>query len=179
MSQKKREALWRATKTVGKGVVYVENRSRIVNDVWEWIKSFWYCFLVQSSQLERKIMTLSSVAIFLVAFLHIGFFILESILWTSPKIMRIFENTKESAEVTRVLALNQGFYNLGASLLLLWFHFSNNPSGLMSILVFLFFMGLFWEIFIFLTIFSFLRVVRPWFFLSTHSLEFRECFEYL
>ena len=87
-------------------------------------------------------MHLSTVALFLVAGLHLGFFLLESVLWTSPWVMRLFENTEETAEATRVLALNQGFYNLGAAALLIWFHVTDNPAGALGVLVFLVAMGI-------------------------------------
>ena len=87
-------------------------------------------------------MHLSTAAIVLVAVLHVGFFILESVLWTSPKVMRLFQNTEEAAQTTKILAFNQGFYNLGAAVLLIYFHTSNNNSGLMGVLLFLFCMGL-------------------------------------
>ena len=83
----------------------------------------------------------SSVAIVLVAALHLVFFILESMLWTSPKVMRVFETTEEEAQATRVLAFNQGFYNLGAAALLLWFYTTDNTAGVMGILLFLVGMG--------------------------------------
>jgi putative membrane protein len=85
---------------------------------------------------------LSTVAVFVVAILHIGFFILESVLWTSPKVRRLFENTEEAAQTTRVLALNQGFYNLGSAALLIWFHTTDNTTGVMGVLLFLAGMGL-------------------------------------
>jgi putative membrane protein len=84
----------------------------------------------------------STLAIGIVAALHAGFFVLESVLWTSPNVMRIFGNTEEEAQATRVLALNQGFYNLGAAALLLWFHTTDNTAGVMGVLLFLAGMGL-------------------------------------
>jgi len=84
----------------------------------------------------------STIAIVFVAALHTGFFVLESVLWTSPKVQRIFGNTEEEAQATRVLALNQGFYNLGAAALLIWFHTTNNTAGVMGVLLFLAGMGL-------------------------------------
>jgi len=84
---------------------------------------------------------LSTIAIFAVATLHVGFFILESVLWTSPAVMRLFNTTKEEAQATRVLALNQGFYNLGAAALLMAFYATSNSAGIMGVLFFLFSMG--------------------------------------
>jgi len=83
----------------------------------------------------------STIAIVVVAALHVGFFVLESVLWTSPKVMRIFGTTEEDAQATRVLALNQGVYNLGAAGLLLWFHTTDNTAGVMGVLLFLAGMG--------------------------------------
>jgi len=85
---------------------------------------------------------LSTVAITLVAALHVGFFVLESVLWTSPTVMAILETTKEDAHATRVLALNQGFYNLGAAALLVGFYTIDNTAGVMGVLLFLICMGL-------------------------------------
>lgn len=47
----------------------------------------------------------------LVALLHVYFLVLEMFLWTRPLGLKIFRNTPEKAETTRVLAANQGLYN--------------------------------------------------------------------
>ncbi len=47
----------------------------------------------------------------LVALLHLYFLVLEMFLWTSPLGLRTFRNTPDKAELTRVLAANQGLYN--------------------------------------------------------------------
>ncbi|MET9325766.1 DUF1304 domain-containing protein [Tsukamurella sp. NPDC003166] len=46
------------------------------------------------------------------ALVHCFIFYLESIAWTSPRSRATFGTTAETAEVTRPLAFNQGFYNL-------------------------------------------------------------------
>ncbi|NMD55642.1 MULTISPECIES: DUF1304 domain-containing protein [Tsukamurella] len=46
------------------------------------------------------------------ALLHCFIFYLESIAWTSPRSRATFGTTEETAEITRPLAFNQGFYNL-------------------------------------------------------------------
>ncbi|GAA1005685.1 DUF1304 family protein [Nocardiopsis tropica] len=46
------------------------------------------------------------------ALVHCFIFYLESIAWTSPRARAAFGTTEETAEITRPLALNQGFYNL-------------------------------------------------------------------
>ncbi len=48
----------------------------------------------------------------LAAVLHVYIFVLESWLWTSPRARAVFGTTAEEAETTKLLALNQGFYNL-------------------------------------------------------------------
>jgi putative membrane protein len=47
----------------------------------------------------------------LVALLHVYFLVLEMFLWTRPLGLKVFRNTPEKAEITRVLAANQGLYN--------------------------------------------------------------------
>lgn len=46
-----------------------------------------------------------------VALLHLYFLVLEMFLWTRPLGLKTFRNTPEKAELTRVLAANQGLYN--------------------------------------------------------------------
>ena len=48
----------------------------------------------------------------LAAVLHVYVWILESFQWTSPRTRATFGTTPEEAETTRLLAFNQGFYNL-------------------------------------------------------------------
>lgn len=48
----------------------------------------------------------------LAAVLHVYIFLLESLSWTSPRTRAVFGTTAEEAETTKVLAFNQGFYNL-------------------------------------------------------------------
>ncbi len=103
-------------------------------------------------------MSLPTLAIAVVALLHTAFFVLESMMWTSPTGRRVFGTSQEEAEATRVLALNQGFYNLGAATLLMWFHTDNNTAGVLGMLLFLAGMGLIgavtanWRIFFFQTL---------------------------
>ncbi|MGN7190520.1 MULTISPECIES: DUF1304 domain-containing protein [unclassified Curtobacterium] len=48
----------------------------------------------------------------LAALLHVYIFVLESVLWTTPRARSTFGTTEEDAVVTKGLAFNQGFYNL-------------------------------------------------------------------
>lgn len=55
--------------------------------------------------------TLVIILVSLVSALHVGFFIIESFLWTRPLGLRIFRQSSEQAQATKVLAHNQGWYN--------------------------------------------------------------------
>ena len=55
-----------------------------------------------------------------VAGLHVGFFVLEALLWTAPTGRKIFRMSKEKADTTKVLAANQGVYNLALAAVLAW-----------------------------------------------------------
>ncbi|MCW2691199.1 MAG: putative rane protein [Mycobacterium sp.] len=48
----------------------------------------------------------------LAALLHIYISVMESFLWTSPRTRATFGTTEEEAQTTKLLAFNQGFYNL-------------------------------------------------------------------
>jgi putative membrane protein len=54
---------------------------------------------------------LANIAIVIVAVLHLLFLVLEMFLWTKPTGRRTFGLTKELAEATKGLAMNQGLYN--------------------------------------------------------------------
>lgn len=49
--------------------------------------------------------------VLLVAMLHFWFLVLEMILWKKPLGLKTFKNSLEKAELTAVLAANQGLYN--------------------------------------------------------------------
>ena len=56
---------------------------------------------------------LASVFVALAAVLHVYIFLMEAAWWTRPKIWQRFGLASQTeAETTRVLAYNQGFYNL-------------------------------------------------------------------
>ena len=48
----------------------------------------------------------------LAAALHVYIFVLESLLWTTPRARSTFGTTEDEARATKELAFNQGFYNL-------------------------------------------------------------------
>jgi putative membrane protein len=55
---------------------------------------------------------LAWLAAFVAAAFHTLAFCMESLWWTRPSVRQRFRQTSEQADVTRVLAFNQGFYNL-------------------------------------------------------------------
>lgn len=77
----------------------------------------------------------------LVAVLHLWFMVLEAVLWTRPLGRKTFGQSKEDAEKTRVLALNQGLYNGGVAALLLWALFAGHGATVDALLVFVIAMG--------------------------------------
>jgi putative membrane protein len=48
----------------------------------------------------------------LAALVHVYIFVLESVTWTSPRSRKVFGTTVDEAQTTKMLAFNQGFYNL-------------------------------------------------------------------
>ena len=66
---------------------------------------------------------LESIAVCFVAFLHIGFFLLEMFFWKKPVGRKIFGLNKEFAEQSATLAANQGLYNGFLAAGLLWSFF--------------------------------------------------------
>lgn len=55
--------------------------------------------------------TVSSVAVLVVAALHLYFMVLEMFFWTKPAGRRAFGLTPEFAQASKSLAANQGLYN--------------------------------------------------------------------
>jgi putative membrane protein len=64
--------------------------------------------------------TASQVLTALVAAEHLYFLVLEMFLWTKPAGLRAFGQTREQAESSRVLAMNQGLYNGFLAAGLIW-----------------------------------------------------------
>ncbi|MVT76323.1 DUF1304 family protein [Bradyrhizobium cajani] len=64
----------------------------------------------------------------LVAILHVFFLTLEMFLWDKPLGLKVFRNTPEKAEITKVLAANQGLYNGFLAAGLVWGLLHGNPA---------------------------------------------------
>lgn len=58
------------------------------------------------------ITTVALIVAALAALLHVYIFVMESFTWTSARTRAVFGTTEEEAQTTRLLAFNQGFYNL-------------------------------------------------------------------
>lgn len=63
---------------------------------------------------------LSDSLVLVVAAQHIFFLVLEMFLWTKPLGLKAFRNTPERAELTKMLAANQGLYNGFLAAGLIW-----------------------------------------------------------
>ena len=63
---------------------------------------------------------LSKLLVGLVAVLHFCFLVLEMFLWTRPFGLKIFKQSKQRAQDTAALAMNQGLYNGFLSAGLIW-----------------------------------------------------------
>ncbi|MBN8474474.1 MAG: DUF1304 domain-containing protein [Sulfuritalea sp.] len=63
---------------------------------------------------------LGAVLVLFVALEHLYFLYLEMFLWTKPKGLKIFGNTAQKAEDSKVLAANQGLYNGFLAAGLIW-----------------------------------------------------------
>ena len=71
---------------------------------------------------------IAHVLVAVVALLHVYFLVLEMFLWTKPLGLKTFRNTPEKAEITRVLAANQGLYNGFLAAGLLWAAFTGKAD---------------------------------------------------
>lgn len=63
---------------------------------------------------------IAGIGVGIVAFLHIGFLVLEMMLWDKEQGMRVFRTTPDFAKASKVLAANQGLYNGFLAAGLIW-----------------------------------------------------------
>jgi putative membrane protein len=78
----------------------------------------------------------ATIMVALVALLHLYFLVLEMFLWTKPTGLKVFRNTPEKAETTKVLAANQGLYNGFLVAGLVWGLVHPDPAVALQIKVF-------------------------------------------
>ena len=86
---------------------------------------------------------LASALVYFVAVLHGVFMLLETFLWTTPKVRARFGNSAAQAEQTRVLAANQGVYNGALAVALVWGQLAQQPNVVKSILAIIVAVGLY------------------------------------
>ena len=79
---------------------------------------------------------ISHALIGLVALLHAYFLYLEMFAWTKPLGLKVFRNTPEKAEMTRVLAANQGLYNGFLAAGCLWALLQPDPAFALQLKIF-------------------------------------------
>lgn len=72
---------------------------------------------------------LATVAVLLIAVLHVYILVLEMFLWTTPRARGAFGTTAEFAAATKALAGNQGLYNGFLAAGLFWGAAAPNPVG--------------------------------------------------
>ncbi|MDA9546070.1 membrane protein [Bradyrhizobium sp. CCBAU 45321] len=85
---------------------------------------------------ELTLILIANVLVALVAALHVFFLVLEMFLWDKPLGLKVFRNSPEKAEITRMLAANQGLYNGFLAAGLVWGLFHGNPAFAFQIKVF-------------------------------------------
>ena len=56
--------------------------------------------------------TVALICAGLAAVLHVYIFVMESMTWTTARTRAVFGTTADEAQTTKMLAFNQGFYNL-------------------------------------------------------------------
>ena len=78
--------------------------------------------------------TVAFVLTLVVALLHLLFLYMETLGW--DLMARRFGMNAEKAEITRSLALNQGFYNGGLACVLLWALFTGNGATVVAMLIY-------------------------------------------
>ena len=87
--------------------------------------------------------TLALVATIVVGLLHFSFMALETFLWTTPRGLRTFRQTREDAEKSKVLAANQGVYNGVLGAFLIWSALLDERTTSLVLLVFVVIVGLY------------------------------------
>ncbi len=85
----------------------------------------------------------ANLVVLIVAWLHIGFLVLEMFLWNRPFGLRTFDMTKATADASATLAANQGLHNGFQAAGLIWGVWSNLPAVKVFFLVCVVIAGLF------------------------------------
>lgn len=89
------------------------------------------------------ISTPAVAAVLVVALLHLAFLVLETFLWTTPRGRRVFGQSAEDAERTKVLAQNQGVYNGALGVALAWAALFGERETVVVLLAFVIVVGVY------------------------------------
>lgn len=73
-------------------------------------------------------MMIANILVALVAALHLYFLVLEMFFWTKPLGLKVFAQSLDKAEASKVLASNQGLYNGFLSAGLIWGLLVSSPE---------------------------------------------------
>ena len=79
----------------------------------------------------------ATVAVLLIAALHLYILVLEMFLWTTPRARGAFGTTAEFAQASKALAANQGLYNGFLAAGLVWGAVASDPVGFQAKVFFL------------------------------------------
>ncbi|WUD75432.1 DUF1304 domain-containing protein [Streptomyces sp. NBC_00510] len=79
----------------------------------------------------------ATVAVLLIAALHLYILVLEMFLWTTPRARGAFGTTAEFAQASKALAANQGLYNGFLAAGLVWGAVAADPVGFQAKVFFL------------------------------------------
>ena len=83
------------------------------------------------------------VVTLLVAAAHVVFMVLETFLWATPTGRKIFGQTQEAADATKVLAQNQGVYNGALAVLIVWAALGGHAATVIALLGFVVVVGVY------------------------------------
>ncbi len=93
--------------------------------------------------MRRMLSILAALVTALVGLLHIGFMVLETFLWTTPRGLKTFRQTLADAEKSKVLAANQGVYNGVLGAFLIWSAILGEQTTSLVLLTFVLIVGLY------------------------------------
>ena len=81
-------------------------------------------------------MMIANILVVLVAALHLYFLVLEMFFWTKPLGFKVFAQSRDKAEASKILASNQGLYNGFLSAGLIWGLLVSSPETALQFKVF-------------------------------------------
>ncbi len=76
---------------------------------------------------------LANAMVLLIGLLHVYILVLEMFLWDKPKGLKAFGNSLEKAQLTKVMAQNQGLYNGFLAAGLFWSFLATAPFSTLPV----------------------------------------------